>query len=322
MARVMPLAIRGGIFLTPTIRIDSVGLFRFTCKLCRKAQEWLVPQNKFALIRRLAVRTTIVLLALALIAIVASPQIVAMGVRMFIDIAPPVTAPPPVITVSQGPMPTGVVGLQQWARGAIDGDYRKIRSSGFLLVLPSDEVIGVTTAHSLFAGNLNRPVANVGLGSNGDAAPFADSDTYYGPPGIPVEGTNLAIDYVLLKLKDPALKDFALQPDPRGIAQLGERVTLFSGLGDGANGPLAWEGTVYTVDESGVFALMDKAPLTPDGMSGSPIISQHTGQVVGMVIAGVVWSRTRWLIGMHPIGHLVELAQTAAEFPPMVDFQR
>ncbi len=85
---------------------------------------------------------------------------------------------------------------------------------------------------------------------------------------------------------------------------------------------MLWEGTVYTVDENGVFVLMDTASLTPDGMSGSPIISQHTGKVVGMVIAGVVWSRTRWLIGMHPIGHIVKLAEEAVDFPKMADFER
>ena len=271
------------------------------------------------MVRRLAVRLTIVLLALILIAIVAFPQVVALAVRVVIDIAPPVTPPPPVITAPQGSLPTGVVGLQEWALGETGGDYVQA-GSGFLLELPSGEVIGVTTSHSLLIINPDRAVSSIGLGINGDPQPSTESDTYYGPPGIPVIGTNLAIDYVLLKLKNP-IPEMALSPDPRGMAQLGERITLYSGLGDGAGGPLVWEGTVYTVEENGVFALMDEASLTPAGMSGSPVISQHTGKVVGMVIAGIVWNRTRWLIGMHPIGHIVTLAQGAAEFPAMVDFQ-
>ena len=75
-----------------------------------------MSQNKLVVVRRLAVRTTIVLLAVALVAIVAFPQVVAMGVRMVIDIAPPVTPPPPVFAVPPGAMPAGVVGLQEWAR--------------------------------------------------------------------------------------------------------------------------------------------------------------------------------------------------------------
>jgi hypothetical protein len=133
--------------------------------------------------------------------------------------------------------------------------------------------------------------------------------------------TNLAADYVLLKLDDQD-QSAALLPDPRGTAQPGERVAVYSGLGDESGGPFIWTGTVYSVSDEGVFVLMDEANVDPNGMSGSPVISQYTGKVVGMVIAGVIWSRTRWLIGFHPVAHLLTQASAAVEFPKITDFHR
>jgi hypothetical protein len=58
---------------------------------------------------------------------------------------------------------------------------------------------------------------------------------------------------------------------------------------------------------------MDKF-FNPGGMSGSPLVSQHTGQVVGMAIA-VSPRPNRLLLGVHPIGSIMQLAESAAEFP-------
>jgi hypothetical protein len=62
-----------------------------------------------------------------------------------------------------------------------------------------------------------------------------------------------------------------------------------------------------------VWVLMDDL-FNPSQMSGSPLVSQHSGRVVGMVLA-LSPRRTRFLIGAHPIGSLVQLAETASEFP-------
>ena len=118
-------------------------------------------------------------------------------------------------------------------------------------------------------------------------------------------------DYVLLHAAadtpiDPAL---VLQPDPRGRPQSGERVTLYSGLG----GEYVFSGTVQSASLQAVWVVMD-GPIEPSGMSGSPFLSQHTGQVVGMAIA-MTQRSGRVLLGAHPIGSLVRLAEAATEFP-------
>jgi hypothetical protein len=56
-------------------------------------------------------------------------------------------------------------------------------------------------------------------------------------------------------------------------------------------------------------------------MSGSPFLSQHTGQVVGMAVAAN--PRPDWLLlGVHPIGSIVRLAESATDFPRMSEFRR
>jgi hypothetical protein len=53
---------------------------------------------------------------------------------------------------------------------------------------------------------------------------------------------------------------------------------------------------------------------SPGLLSGSPVVSQHTGQAVGMAIA-VSLRRYRLFLGLHPIGSIVRLAESATEFP-------
>ena len=259
------------------------------------------------------------LLVAAAIGMALFPGTVAEGVRRVVEAWPVVTPPPPVITAPSGPLPTGPVGMQQWVK-APGADYQRIETSGFLLKLDDGRVVGVTTAHSLFQEDPHRRLERVALGVNGQAVWAVEADTYWGPPGVPFAGDDLTVDYVLLKLAadDSAL---ALTADARGAPQPGERVTLFSGLGDGTGGPLPWAGTVLSVQPAAVMLYMDAADVNPAGMSGSPILSQHTGQVVGMAL-GAALRGGRWLIGVHPIGHLVQLAQGATAFPRIADFVR
>ena len=59
----------------------------------------------------------------------------------------------------------------------------------------------------------------------------------------------------------------------------------------------------------------------PSGLSGSPFISQHTGKVIGMAIATTTRGG-KVLLGLHPIGSLVEKAEAAQTFPKIVDYRR
>ena len=79
-------------------------------------------------------------------------------------------------------------------------------------------------------------------------------------------------------------------------------------------------GTVQSADATGIWVLMDET-FDAGRMSGSPLVSWHTGLVVGMAIA-VVPRADRIEIGFHPIGHIVQMAEAAREFPKIADYQR
>ena len=117
----------------------------------------------------------------------------------------------------------------------------------------------------------------------------------------------------------PIDSGLVLTPDPRGAPQPGERVSLFSGLGGGHGGRRILEGTVQSVSDAAVWVLMDEL-FNPGLMSGSPFVSQHTGQVVGMAIA-VNPRGGRLLLGVHPIGSIVQLAESATEFPKLSEYR-
>ncbi len=239
--------------------------------------------------------------------------------------APPAEATPlpPAINAPQGQLPPGPVAVEEWKQYA-GGDY-EIAGSGFFLRLSDGTVIGVTTAHSV--GDIADPantLEHVAFKLAGDDHYLAVFDTLHGPPGAPREGAefNLTVDYVFLQVPVPDTVEpsLILEPDSRGAPQPGERVSVFSGLGGESEPRCELGGTVQSVEATSVWVLMDDV-FDAGGMSGSPLLSQHTGQVVGMAIA-VDYDRNRVRIGFHPIGSIIEKAEAVTEFPGIVDYQR
>jgi hypothetical protein len=225
------------------------------------------------------------------------------------------TPPPPTILVPRGEMPTRLAGLQALAQ--YQGETFQSVASGFLLLIGESDVIGVTTAHSFAIGNPDRLLEQIALAVPGEPHAVAEFDTLRGAPGRSTTPADLTADYLLLQPSQPITRELALLPDSRGGPQAGERVWLFGGARSGNQSPL--EGTVQSVEDTAAWVLMD-GWFNPAGMSGSPVVSQYTGRVVGMVVMGGP-RRNRVLIGIHPIGSLVQLAASAAEFPNIVNAQ-
>ena len=225
----------------------------------------------------------------------------------------------PTILAAVGELPAGPVGLQEWARYA-DQSYR-LAGCGFFFASPNGEVVGATTAHSLDWGSATHVLESVAFRVGGRELFAAEFSELHGNPGRSrLFGMDLTIDFVLLKPSqavDPAL---VLELDPRGAPQPGERVVLYSGLGDATSGAGVHEGSVLAVDDLGAWIVMDEV-FEPGLMSGSPVLSLHTGQVVGMALAATVRDG-RLLLGIHPIGSLAAKAEAANVFPPIEDFRR
>jgi len=258
------------------------------------------------------------LLALPAAVIVTAAALALIVARAWIGPPPGPTPPPPTVLAPRGAMPGGPAGLQEWVQ--VRGEAYHLAGSGFLLALDGGEVVGVTTAHSVSLGDPDRPVDRIGLRVAGQADFVAEFDALHGQPGQPRTGGDLTVDYVLLHADGTLDPDLVLVPDPRGAPQPGERVSLWSGQGDGRGGRHALEGTVQSVDETAVWVLMDEW-FNPGLMSGSPFVSQHTGQAVGMAIA-VGPRRSRLLVGAHPIGSIVQFAGSATEFPRISEYRR
>src|SRR3972149_6214117 len=211
----------------------------------------------------------------------------------------PPLPPPPAIDAPRGELPSGIVSFVEQVQTGLG--YAAI-GCGFLLQLPNGDVIGVTTAHSLGEARFD-PIAFVAAGRGDTVATFT---SLYAPLGKPRTGANMTIDYVLMIPDAPVDPSIVLQPDPRGGPQPGERVSLYSGLGDGQGGPRVLQGTIESVDENGAWIRMDES-FNAGGMSGSPILSQHTGRVVGVTIV-MNWTPGMLRIGINPIGSIVDKA--------------
>ena len=253
---------------------------------------------------------------IALVFIAAAGVIVISG---FFASPPNGPAPPSArITAPEGDIPSEPVGLEEWAK--YQGEEIELVGSGFLLGLSADEIIAVTTAHSLTLGNADRTLEQIAFGIAGELDFLLEMDTLYGAPGKPRRGRDMTVDYVFLELDGAVEPAHVLQPDPRGEPVPGERVTLYSGLGGGDGQPQKLDGTVHTVNKSGFWVLMDD-DFNPGRMSGSPFVSVHTGKVVGMAISAA-YNDQGLMIGVHPIDSVVAKAEAAEGRFMLREFQR
>jgi len=219
--------------------------------------------------------------------------------------APP--PPPPTILAPRGELPPNATGLQLWVRR--QGEAERLAGSAFLLALPDGLVVGVTAAHNLAWGDVDRILDSMTLriANRGEGGAAEDIEGQaglqvvglHGAPGRPRRfGLDLSSDRALLAL-DGEVAGLFFEPDPRGGAQAGERILLLSGL-DGRG----YEGIVFQSEPHGIWSLME-GTFDPSRMSGSPAVSLHTGKVVGMAVAAG-WREGRLVLGLHPVGALVE----------------
>ncbi len=229
---------------------------------------------------------------------------------------PPEVPPHPTLTVPRGALPDGPAGLVEWTRYGTDG-YRPV-GRGFLFRLADGRVVGVTTAHSMSFSS-QPALRTIALARGESSNPVIEFEELHGEPGNARTGEDMTVDYVLLHVPtDHAIDSrLILEPDPRGAPQPGERVTLYTLVNDQ---PRTFQGAVLSAEPMAIWVVMDD-DFEPSGLSGSPFISQHTGKIVGMAIA-TTRRGGKVLLGLHPIGSLVEKATSAHTYPKIADFRR
>ncbi len=256
------------------------------------------------------------LLAVVAVLIALAVVLFAVESRREASSLPPIAPPVPTLNVPRGALPTAAVGLVDWTRYGAEA-YHPV-GRGFLFRVAAGQVVGVTTAHSL-SFNTQPPLRNIALAQGEWSNLLIEFDTLRGEPGNARTGEDMTIDYVLLNVPidrsiDPAL---ILDPDSRGLPQAGERVALYSLINDQ---PHVFQGAVLSVEPTAVWVVMDDS-FEPSGLSGSPFLSLHTGKVIGMAIA-TTKRGGKVLLGLHPIGSLVEKAEAAQTFPKIADYRR
>lgn len=258
------------------------------------------------------------LLALSLVVLSFAMPYIGGWIFPGMSFAPPrgPTPPPPTLAVPAGPLPTHVGGLIEMVLIPERGDWWG--GCGFFFYLPDGRLVATTTAHGVGTVGVDVHITNMRFHPNNRPEEAVLLTHLWGPPGVPRLGDDVTIDYILLQVPAESTAQaaaWALTPDPRGASEPGERVALFSGIGDGAGGPRQLAGTTLAVDAKGVWVAMDEN-FEPGGMSGSPFISLHTGQVVGMVIAALRRDGKVWM-NYHPISSLIQKAEAATTFPAL-----
>jgi hypothetical protein len=224
----------------------------------------------------------------------------------------------PTIYSPAGELPVAQVGLQEWA--LYRNETIRCVGSGFFFKISDSSVIATTTAHSLEIGNKEKPLEVVAFKIPGEDQFSAELVKLHGEPGqARLFGQNLSKDYVLLQVEHRPEDELILVPDPRGNAQPGERVVLHSGHCGEESGARIFHGSVLTVDEHGIWVVMDD-DINPATMSGSPVLSMHSGKVIGMTTAAAI-QEGRILIGINPIINLMERAFQAQVFLRLKDYK-
>ncbi len=217
---------------------------------------------------------------------------------------------PPTITALRGNLPAYWPGLA--TRATYAGSEPRPSGSGFIFRLPAGGTVAAAAAHSFdLAGELQSVEFS-------HEEQSIELDVLHGVPGEPRSlSMNLTNDYVLFSVQEKESLGETLEPDERGFPQPGERIVLYPGFG--AQNGERW-GTILESDRNGAWAIMDEA-FEPGMMSGSPVVSFHTGRVVGMALAaGLREGHT--VIGIHPIGSLVEKGLEAVDFIPLSEYEQ
>jgi hypothetical protein len=209
-------------------------------------------------------------------------------------------APPPVILVPPGPLPGGY--------RAFGGIYNGgTFSCGFLLDLEDGRRVAVNAAHSIPRLSPQTPAEL--WTPDGKRAALLKGQIAYGQI---FSQNRFSMDYVLWTVAADTASDYFLKPDPRQQVEPGERVWVYSLSDNGASGSKLWPGAVMSAAPDAIWIQLEDS-FNPAGLSGCPVISQHTGRVLGMAVSGA--NQPPVVMGLHPIASLLEKAHAALPKP-------
>jgi hypothetical protein len=181
------------------------------------------------------------------------------------------------------PAPTGVLVYQpmfKWAKG--DPTFQ---GTGFLVKTSSGKIVGVTSAHFVeFEGPAMTEATWLNVVDEKPAITF--THCYCRPETYDDSNPfDKKTDYLVFSNEKPDGKIQTLELDRRGRADKNERVWLPNKDASAPNGYTLIAGTVTMPRASSSMITFDDT-FELQSQSGSPIISQKTGKVIGTLSSG------------------------------------
>ncbi len=166
-----------------------------------------------------------------------------------------------------------------------DGKKPTRQGTGFLAKGAKDRIAAVTSAHFLsFTG---PPLKEVRWLDVTTREPLATFSTSWGQPGNRGTPVDLRPDYFICPVTTPVPPEQVLELDDRPLPGVGERVWFPDKDSKSATelGFEVVEGVVNEAEETHIHLKLDR-PIRLQSQSGSPVISQATGKVIGTFARG------------------------------------
>jgi hypothetical protein len=226
-----------------------------------------------------------------------NPAPAAAGAPAAVD--PPVAAAPPPARPATKPPGRQVLFQPMFVW---ENSQPTLQGTGFFVKAPGGKVAAVTSIHFLdVAGPRLREVRWLNVADN---KPAAVLDRSWGPRGearaarlivgkdrdgkpeiVTLPMPDKRTDYLLMPASQGVPADAVLELDPRTTIDAGERVYFHDKCRFGQKDYAVLEGSVVRATPEQYQVMLDQ-DIEPESQSGSPVISQATGEVIG-TLAGI-----------------------------------
>ena len=197
-----------------------------------------------------------------------------------------------------------------------DGAEPTTQGTGFFAKAPGGKVAAVSSAHFInFDGPPLREARWLDLKTGKPVATFDKSWGKPGSPGTMKPQIDLRPDHWVMPAAGDAAARAALELDDRPQPKVGERVWFPDKDQDSPLGFSVIEGTVVEADPK-YSAIRLSHNIQLQSQSGSPVISQETGKVIGALSRGGE-HEGRSIIVLAPAASLVKVLSDSKLQPPL-----
>lgn len=192
------------------------------------------------------------------------------------------------------------------------------QGTGFFVRAPNNMIAAVTSVHFLETdGPPLTEVRWLEIPRGTPVATFTDSWGLPGNAGTMEPTIDLRPDYLLMPAPGGIPADLVLELDPRERLDVDERIWFPNKTQRSKLGYEVVEGTVIEADLKYSLIVLERA-ITLESQSGSPIVSQQSGKVVGILSRGGMY-RGKTALLLTPAHGILKVLTEANEFPRLQD---